>query len=239
MIMWLRHLLGWVVSVFRSRQNLILENLARRQQLLTLHARRPRRRLTSLQKLFWVALRRLWAAWEQPLILVSPRTVMASCRFSPVLEWISRATELGGRKPLSEEIRTPIFRMAAENPTWGAPRIHGELLKLGFALSEATVSRWMRRAPRIPDVTQRWLTFLLNHREAIAAMDFFTVPTLTFGVLYCFFPYVVIEVDPDISTALRTRGIPSIFGDAAHSHLLERPEPLWSSLLFRMRIVLV
>jgi putative transposase len=77
--------------------------------------------------------------------------------------------------------------MVSENPTWGAPRIHGELLKLGFELSERSVSRWIRRAPRDPDSVKRWLTFLRNHREAIAAMDFFTVPTLTFGVLYCFF----------------------------------------------------
>jgi len=69
----------------------------------------------------------------------------------------------------------------------GSARIHGELLKLGFDLSEPTVSRWVRRAPRLPDPARRWLTFLRNHREAIAAMDFFTVPTLTFGVLYCFF----------------------------------------------------
>jgi len=69
----------------------------------------------------------------------------------------------------------------------GAPRIHGELLMLGFKISEATVSRWMRRAPRSPQLSHRWLTFLRNHREAIAAMDFFTVPTLTFGILYCFF----------------------------------------------------
>jgi len=77
--------------------------------------------------------------------------------------------------------------MVAENPTWGAPRIHGELLKLGFDLSERSVSRWICRAPRNPDPLKRWLTFLSNHREAIAAMDFFTVPTLTFDVLYCFF----------------------------------------------------
>ena len=77
--------------------------------------------------------------------------------------------------------------MAAENPTWGAPRIHGELLKLGFNVSEPTVSRWLQRMPRSPDLSKRWLTFLRNHREGIAAMDFFTVPTLTFGVLYCFF----------------------------------------------------
>jgi putative transposase len=80
-----------------------------------------------------------------------------------------------------------IFRMVAENSTWGAPRIHGELKMLGFELSERTVLRWMRRAPKSPEAAQRWAAFLSNHREAIAAMDFFTVPTLTFGVLYCFF----------------------------------------------------
>jgi hypothetical protein len=79
--------------------------------------------------------------------------------------------------------------MVAENPTWGAPRIHGELLKLSFDLSERSVSRWIRRCPRAPDLAKRWLTFLKNHRESIAAMDFFPVPTLTFGVLYCFFSY--------------------------------------------------
>ena len=79
------------------------------------------------------------------------------------------------------------FRLAAENTTWRAPRIHGELLKLGFPIFQPTVSRWPRRAPRSPHVGQRWLAFLRNHRQAIAAMDFFTVPTLTFGVLYCFF----------------------------------------------------
>lgn len=77
--------------------------------------------------------------------------------------------------------------MVAENPTWGAPRIHGELLMLGFDVSERTISRWMRRAPTDPDRAKRWLAFLRNHREAIAAMGFFTVPTITFGTLYCFF----------------------------------------------------
>jgi len=77
--------------------------------------------------------------------------------------------------------------MVAENPTWGAPRIHGELKMLGFDIAERTVLRWMRKAPRNPEPAKRWMAFLNNHREAIAAMDFFTVPTLAFGVLYCFF----------------------------------------------------
>jgi putative transposase len=99
----------------------------------------------------------------------------------------SRAGMRVGRKPTPKEVRELIFRMVVENPTWGAPRIHGELLMLGFDLCERTISRWMKRAPRNPELAKRWLAFLRNHREAIAAMDFFTVPTINFGVLYCFY----------------------------------------------------
>ena len=142
-----------------------------------------------MHKLFWVVLRRLWSGWKRPLILVTPRTVIGWHRtgFRLYWKWLSRAKQMGGRKPVTKEVRALILRMAAENPTWGAPRIHGELLKLGFDISEPTVSRWLRRAPRKLDPAKRWLTFLRNHREAIAAMDLFTVPTITFGVLYCFF----------------------------------------------------
>jgi putative transposase len=185
----LRHLLGWMVSVFRSRENLIIENLALRQQLLALHAQRPRRRLTALYKLFWVALRTCWSGWKKPLVLVTPRAVVNWHRagFRLYWAWVSRFRRVEGRKRISREVRVLIFRMVAENPTWGAPRIHGELLKLGFDVSERSVSRWIQRTPGDPDPVKRWLTFLRNHRETIAAMDFFTVPTLTFGVLYCFF----------------------------------------------------
>jgi putative transposase len=171
------------------REDLVLENLALRRQLLALHAKRPRHRLSSLHKLFWVVLRGLWSGWEKSLILVTPRTVVRWHRagFRLYWTWVSNVRGVGGRRRVSKEVRTLISRMAAENPTWGAPRIHAELLKLGLRLSEATVSRWLRRIPRTPDPAKRWLTFLRNHSEAIAAMDFFTVPTLTFGVLYCFF----------------------------------------------------
>src|SRR5207245_7254958 len=130
-----------------------------------------------------------WSACRQPLVLVTPRTVVNWHRagFRLYRTWVSRIRQVGGRKRVSKEVRALIFRMVAENATWGAPRIHGELLKLGFDLSERSVSRWIRRAPRNPDPVKRWMTFLRNYREAIAAMDFFTVPTLTFGVLYCFF----------------------------------------------------
>lgn len=101
--------------------------------------------------------------------------------------WLSRHRARVGRKCVSRELRELIFRMVAENPAWGSPRIHGELKMLGFDISERTVLPWMRKALRSPEPAKRWEAFLSNHREAIAAMDFFTVPRLTFGVLYCFF----------------------------------------------------
>jgi putative transposase len=139
----LRHLIGWIISAFCSRQDLILENLALRQQLLALQAKRLRRRLSAKQKLFWVALRKLWQGWKQPLVLVTPRTVVEWHRtgFRLYWKWISRARRRGGRPPVDEQIRGMIFRMAAENPTWGAPRIHGELLN--------SVSRFPSRPSRV------------------------------------------------------------------------------------------
>jgi hypothetical protein len=108
---------------------------------------------------------------------------LASSRIQGVLEVDFAAKDERGRRPTSKELRELIFRMVSENPTWGAPRIHGELKMLGFAISERTVLNWMRKTPRHPDLARSWATFLANHREAIAAMDFFTLPTLTFGVV--------------------------------------------------------
>jgi len=182
-------LTGTMLRVFRTRRNLLLENLVLRQQLTVLKRKRPRPRIAALDKLFWVLARRFWSGWKQALIVVTPDTVVRWHLAGFALYWraISRARRVFGRKTISKEVRNLIFRMVKENPTWGAPRIHGELQMLGFDVSERTISRWMRRAPRNPEPAKRWLAFLRNHREAIAAMDFFTVPTITFGVLYCFF----------------------------------------------------
>ena len=121
--------------------------------------------------------------------MVTPEIVVRWHRagFRLYWAWLSRLRNPTGRKRISKELRELIFKMAAENPTWGAPRIHGELRMLGLDISERTVSRWVQRAPRNPQQRDRWKTFLRNHCEVLAAMDFFTVPTLTFGVLYCFF----------------------------------------------------
>ena len=182
-------LIGTLHRVLRAKRSLLLENLALRQQLAVLKRKHPRPRLAIFDKVFWILARRLWSGWKQALIIVSPETVVRWHRSGFALYWrlITRTQRVIGRKRIAREVRDLIFRMVTENPTWGAPRIHGELLMLGFDISERTISRWMRRAPRNPELAKRWLAFLRNHREAIAAMDFFTVPTVNFTLLYCFF----------------------------------------------------
>src|SRR3989454_3669082 len=189
MFRFIRLCLGMLVRFFRVRQSLLLENLALRQQLAVLKRRRRSLCLSPFDKLFWVAVSRFWSGWKQALVVVTPETVIRWHRAGFRLYWklISRVRTEVGRKPTPKEVRELIFRMVVENPTWGAPRIHGELLMLGFDLCERTISRWMKRAPRDPEPAKRWLAFLRNHREAIAAMDFFTVPTINFSSLYCFF----------------------------------------------------
>jgi hypothetical protein len=185
----LRLILVLFSRFFRSRRDLLLENLALRQQLEVLQRRRPQPRFGISDRIFWVILRRLWPGWKRALVLVQPETVVCWHRagFKLYWTWLSRHRVHVGRKCVSRELRELIFRMVTENPTWGALRIHGELKMLGFDISERTVLRWMRKAPRNLEAAKRWMAFLSNHRAAIAAMDFFTVPTLTFGVLYCFF----------------------------------------------------
>ncbi len=185
----IRLFVGAILRLIRTRRRLLLENLALRQQLAVLKRKHARPRLAALDKLFWVLVRRFWSEWKQALIILGPETVVRWHRSGFAMYWraISRGRRIVGRRRTSQEVRDLIFRMVAENSTWGAPRIHGELLMLGFDISERTISRWMKRAPRDPGPAKRWLAFLRNHREAIAAMDFFTVPTITFGVLYCFF----------------------------------------------------
>ena len=183
--------LGLLARCFRSHRTLLLENLALRQQLAVLKRRHPRARLGPIDKLFWVLACRFWSDWKKSLLVVTPETVVRWHRAGFRLYWslISKVKKQVGRKRLSKEVRDLIFQMMAENPTWGAPRIHGELLMLGLDVSERSISRWMKHAPRDPELARRWLAFVRNHRDAIAAMDFFAVPTVTFKLLYCFFNY--------------------------------------------------
>jgi hypothetical protein len=181
----LRLFLILLARSLRTRHHLLLENLALRQQLSVSARRHPRPRFSNADRFLWVMLRRFWPRWQSALILVRPDTVVQwhKAGFKFYWTWLSRHRKRAGRKCVNRELRELIFRIVAENRTWGAPRIHGELQMLGFDISERTGLRWMRRVPRDPESAKRWSTFLNNHREAIAAMDFFTVPTLSFGAL--------------------------------------------------------
>src|SRR6266851_3697526 len=160
-----------------------LENLALRQQLAVLTRTVKRPRLRSTDQLFWILLAKGWRDWRSALIVVQPDTVVRWHR-----RWLRRHwTRLSqrrrpGRPTTNSAIRALVRTMTTANPLWGAPRIHGELGKLGIAVSERTVSRLLRR-PRCPP-SQTWRTFLSNHVAFLVSMDFFTVPTLTGRVLF-------------------------------------------------------
>ena len=126
-----------------TRHRLALESAALRQQLAVYKRKQPRPRLQRLDRLFWVALRRFWSGWSDALIIVQPKTVVSWHRAGFRLFWGWRSRQVG-RPKVDKEVRELIRRMKADNPTWGAPRIHGELLQLGFEISEPTVSRYLQ-----------------------------------------------------------------------------------------------
>src|SRR6266481_1195756 len=150
---------GAVRRILRTHRSLMIENLALRQQLAVLKRKHPRPRLGPFDKVFWVAARYFWTTWEKSLVLVLPGTVVRWHRTGFKLYWAMLCgvrKRVGGGRRISKQIRDLIFQMVAENPSWGAPRIHGELLMLGFEVSETTISRWMRRAPKSPQPAKRW-----------------------------------------------------------------------------------
>jgi transposase InsO family protein len=170
----------------RRRADLVIENLALRQQVTALKKMRPRPPLDDVERAFWVALRQSWSGWASRLVIVKADTVAEwnRTRFRRYWTRISSA-RYPGRPRLDAEIRHLIRTMAQDR--WGAPRIHAELTKLGFIISEKTVSRYMPRRPAEPDQVKRWVAFLRNHKDDIAAMDLFTVPTASLRLLYGFF----------------------------------------------------
>ena len=166
----------------RSRAALQLEILALRHQLHVLERSRPRRpRITRADRMLWVWLSHIGHAWKASVVIVKPATVVAWHRrgFRLFWRWKSRRR---GRPTVPAEIRALIRSMSDANPLWGAPRLHGELLKLGIDLSQATVARYMRRRTRPPSPT--WRTFLANHAAQIMAADFLVVPTVTYRLLF-------------------------------------------------------
>ncbi len=178
-------LLGALRASLKTRTDLALENLALRQQLVLLRRRSKRPQFGRLERLFWVWLSHQWAGWREALHVVRPQTVIRWHRqgFRAFWTWNSRRGRVG-RPPVSSELAELVRTMALANPFWGSPRIHGELLKLGFEVSQRTVARLMPRRPKRP--SQTWRTFLKNHLADLVSVDFFVVPTATFRVLYVF-----------------------------------------------------
>jgi hypothetical protein len=175
----------FVANLFRPRRQLEVENLFLRHQLnIALRGAPHRPRLRGSDRALLILMTWLWPSLLSLSRIVQPDTILRWHRagFRTYWRWKSRGRP--GRPRIGRELRELIQRMSKENPLWGAPRVHGELLKLGFEIAESTVSKYMiwRRGPP----SQTWRTFLRNHAEAIAAIDLCVVPTLTFECLFAF-----------------------------------------------------
>ena len=171
--------------MLRSYTSVRLENLALRHQLAVYKQSMPRPKLKPADRLFWVWLSRLWPSWQRALEFVQPRTVIAwqNKRFRDYWSKLSQNSK-PGRPSIDKEVRQLIENMWRANPTWGSPRIVGELRKLGVTVAKSTVEKYRPRDHQPPSPT--WKAFLANHVKDIVACDFFTVPTVNFRVLFVF-----------------------------------------------------
>ena len=176
-------LFGLLRLFFSTKAALVAENLALRQQLAVLRRSVRRPKLRNRDRVFWAWLSKLWPDWNSALTIVQPETVIKWHRAGFRLYW-RRKSRVIGRPRKSRLIRDLIREMSRHNPTWGAPRIRAELHLLGYEVAESTVAKYMVKSRKPPSPT--WRSFLANHARQIAAIDFFTVYTITFRVLYCF-----------------------------------------------------
>jgi transposase InsO family protein len=183
--------LAALASPFKSKVRLQAENAVLRHQLIVLRRRlHGRVRLTNHDRWFFIQLYRWFPSILQVLTIIRPETLVRWHRAGFRSYWRWKSRSLGGRPQIDTELRVLIRRMSVENPLWGAPRIHGELLKLGFAVAQSSVAEYMVKRREPP--SQGWRTFLRNHAPDIAAMDLFVVPTIGFKLLYSF---VIIRLD--------------------------------------------
>src|SRR5205809_5353924 len=179
-------LLASLRATIRCRVELAAEILALRHQLAVLQRTTPNRPpLRPLDRLLWVLLSSVWPNWRQAVQIVTPATVVRWHRraFAAYWRWNSRPRRIG-RPALALDLRALIHQMREANPLWGAPRIHGELQKLGIQVAQATVAKYLGRRSDPP--SHSWRTFLTNHVSQLASIDFFAVPTATFRVLFVF-----------------------------------------------------
>jgi putative transposase len=172
-------------ATFKSRAALHLENLALRHQLGVMQRSVKRPRLAPPDRFLWAWLCGAWNDWRSALVIVKPETVIGWHRKGFRLFWTWKVRRgRPGRPSVPKDVRELIRTMSRQNPLWGAPRIHGELLKLGIEIGETSVSKYMVRHRRPP--SQTWRTFLENHAKTMVSVDFFTVPTIRFQVLYVY-----------------------------------------------------
>ena len=183
--------LAVLASPFKSKSRLEAENAALRHQLIVLRRKvQGRVRLTNNDRWFLIQLYRWFPSILQVITIIQPETLVRWHRAGFRRYWRWKSRSRGGRPQIEADLRALIRRMSIENPLWGAPRIHGELLKLGFEVAQSSVAKYMvkRRGPP----SQGWRTFLRNHAPDIAAMDLFVVPTIGFDLLYAF---VIVRLD--------------------------------------------
>jgi transposase InsO family protein len=180
------HALGmFVTDLFKSRSRLEAENLFLRHQLaIALRRAPPRFRLHGSDRALLIWMTRLWPSLIGAVQVVQPETILRWHRAGFKVFWRWKSRNGAGRPKIDRGLRDLIRRMSRENALWGASRIHGELLMLGFEVAQSTVSKYMVRPPKPP--SQTWKTFLRNHAEAIASIDMCIVPTLTFDHLFAF-----------------------------------------------------
>src|SRR3984893_14262141 len=177
-------LIWWaVIGLFRSRASLEAEILTLRHQLNVLRRKAPQRlAFSNFDRLVFTSLYRIAPGVLNALVIVKPETVIRWHRAGFRAYWRWKSRQRSGRPKVPLEIRQLIRDMSLANPLWGAPRIHGELLKLGIEVGQTSVAKYMARGRRGP--SQGWRTFLRNHADGIASMDLFVVPTLSFRPLY-------------------------------------------------------
>jgi putative transposase len=177
-------LISTLLISFRSRLVLQAEILALHHQIAVLkRASKKRLSLRPIDRILWVWLSCFWSAWLSALVIVKPETIVRWHQSGFRLFWKWKSARRG-RPKTGQEIRQLIRKMSSANRTWGAPRIHGELLKLGLQVSQATVAEYMLRQPKPP--SQTWRTFLENHTHQLASVDFFTITTITLRIFYVF-----------------------------------------------------
>jgi hypothetical protein len=185
MIALILFVLGILASPFKAKSRLEAENAALRQQLIVLRRKvKSRPRLANTDRWFFVQLYRWFPSILDVLTIIRPETLVRWHRAGFRRYWHWKSRRRGGRPQVQSELRALIRQMSVENPLWGAPRIHGELLKLGIDIGESSVSKYLVRCRKPP--SQTWRTFLENHVKQMVSIDFFTVPIIRFHVLYVF-----------------------------------------------------